>query len=122
MSKLTLRVCLSHFANTLFRMHQQPFSDEWDARLNELLDHGEIVDCRENTLTIKYLGNEVDIWCSNKWYSFGHAWRVNGFYVDINRQYRPRINTMVRLWDVFQTERNMALDNEYLSLFREGAE
>lgn len=119
MSKVTLGVFLCHFANTLFRMHQQPFSEEWDARLNELLDRGEIVECREHILTIKYLGNEIDIWCSNKWYSFGYEWRVNGCYVDSNRRYRPRIKTMVKLWNVYQTERNIALDSEYQSLFKD---
>lgn len=102
-------------------MHQQKFSEEWDERLNELLDMGEIVDCSEHTLSIEYLGNEIEIWCSNRWYSFAHAYRVNGTPVDKNRQYRPRLKTMFRLQGVFQSERNKALDNDYLALFKDGA-
>ncbi|EKA4755327.1 hypothetical protein OLJ17_004796, partial [Salmonella enterica] len=46
-----LKDYLCHIANTLTGMYQLPFSQEWDARLNELLDEGVLLFVGEYTAT-----------------------------------------------------------------------
>lgn len=119
--RVTLGTYLKHCANFLFGMYQQPFSEAWDSMLNELLDFGQVVEAGRHTITISYQGNKVDIWCQNKWYSFGHIYRVNETWVDDEKQYRPRIKTMVKLWSMYRTERERRLDSDFAKLFKGGA-
>ncbi|EKA4755326.1 hypothetical protein OLJ17_004795, partial [Salmonella enterica] len=46
-----LKDYLCHIANTLTGMYQLPFSQEWDARLNKLLDEGVLLSVGEYTAT-----------------------------------------------------------------------
>ncbi|MBA8034187.1 hypothetical protein HV096_19275 [Citrobacter freundii] len=117
---IKLKSYVEHFANLIFGMYQHTFSEWWDSRLNNLLDKGEVIEAGMYTLRIKYKGDGIEIWCSNKWYSFGNEYRVNNRTVDNERQYRPRFKTMVKLWNIYQSEREKHLDEDYLSMFKAG--
>lgn len=119
--RVTSGIYLKHCANLLFGMYQRPFSEEWDSMLNELLDSGTVVDCSSCVITFKYREEMITVWCENKWYSFGHIARVNDKWVDEERQYRPRIKTMVKLWSMYRTERDRRLDSDFAKLFKGGA-
>ncbi|EOF6267714.1 hypothetical protein ACK1GW_004997, partial [Salmonella enterica] len=76
-----LKNYLCHIANTLTGMYQLPFSQEWDARLNKLLDEGVLLSVGEYTATFSAGENTVEVWIANRWYSFGHLYCLDGEYV-----------------------------------------
>lgn len=116
---ISLKIRLAHLGNLLFGMYQNQFSERWDSRLNELLDKGEVVGASQHTLHINHQGNSIEVWCENRWYGFGNEYRVNGRCVVDERRYRPRLKTMLKLWNVYQTTRNARLDENYLNLFED---
>ncbi|ECI0119917.1 hypothetical protein XS87_04465 [Salmonella enterica subsp. enterica] len=95
-----LKDYLCHIANTLTGMYQLPFSQEWDARLNKLLDEGVLLSVGEYTATFSADENTVEVWIANRWYSFGELYRLDGEYVSPSCQHRPRFRTMRRLYAV----------------------
>lgn len=115
-------IYIKHLANLFFGMYQRKFSHEWDLKLVEILEFGSVLEAGEYTLTIQFQGDAIEIWCSNRWYAFGHAYRVNGSYVQRPCEFRPSIKTMVKLWDIFQIERDKNLDENYRNLFNSGIE
>ena len=116
--KIGLAVYLAHIGNSIFGMYQQPYSAEWDSLLNSILDEGRIKEVRSYTITFDYQGNDIEVWCANKWYSFGHVHCVNGQIVGRGREFRPGIKTMVRLWEIYSALYEKQLDSDYLSLFK----
>ncbi|ELZ7139484.1 hypothetical protein AB7T60_004950, partial [Salmonella enterica] len=70
-----LKDYLCHIANTLTGMYQLPFSQEWDARLNKLLDEGVLLSVGEYTATFSAGEHTVEVWIRNRWYSFGELYR-----------------------------------------------
>lgn len=116
--KISLSVYLAHIGNSIFGMYQQPYSAEWDSLLNSILDEGRIKEVRSCAMTFEYQGNDIEVWCMNKWYSFGHVYSVNGQSVGRGREFRPSIKTMVRLWAVYSELYEKQLDSDYFNLFK----
>ncbi|RKQ38372.1 hypothetical protein [Enterobacter sp. R1(2018)] len=108
---------LKHIGNTIFCMYQKPFSHDWDRRLREAITNGEVVEAGRHTIEIKHGNDLMSIWISNRWYSFGNLFYINGNYVDEELQFRPRFRTMQALWDLYQRERRKHLAGEYEKLF-----
>nr|EGP3877108.1 hypothetical protein [Salmonella enterica subsp. enterica serovar Durban] len=88
---------LCHIGNTLFCAYQMPFSQEWDDKLNELLDEGILLFADECTATFSIGEHTVEIWIANRWYAFGEIHRLDGKYKPRFTGYRPRFRTMRRL-------------------------
>lgn len=107
-----------HLLRTVFGFYQKPFSSEWDSRLNEIIDSGSIVEAGEHTVIYQMGSDVIEVWISNRWYSFAHVYLVNGKFVSKEFQNRPRLNTMIRLWDIYSVERNKFLSQEYDQLFK----
>ncbi|EBN8660567.1 hypothetical protein ACK1DB_001181 [Salmonella enterica] len=93
-----LKDYLCHIANTLTGMYQLPFSQEWDARLNELLDEGVLLFVGEYTATFSTGEHTVEVWITNRWYSFGGLYCFDGECAPQHLQARPRFRTMRRLY------------------------
>lgn len=108
---------IKHIANTAFRMYQEPFSEEWDLELNEIMDSGRIIETSDCTITYMYKGNKMSIWTANKWYSFAHLVRVNDREVGRKFQRRPRFKTMQKLWSAYSTAHDNFQDAEFKKLF-----
>ncbi|CAI1628882.1 Uncharacterised protein [Serratia proteamaculans] len=88
---------LSHTVNTLFFMYQEPFNHDWDTRLIQLLDEGKVISASRHCVTFSLHGMSYDVWVSNRWYSYGYLYEMDGKYVPKYLQYRPRFHTMRRL-------------------------
>lgn len=108
---------LCHCANTLFGMYQRPYSEAWDKHLNEIMDGYKYVEAGQYTITFEYENDIIEIWTSNRWYAFGHIYYVNGKGVEKEHEFRPRFMTMLRLWDLYSSERNKFLNENYDALF-----
>lgn len=80
------KVWLSVWGGILF---QKQYSKGWDEKLNELLDEYEIEPDGGHAVKI----GDVVVWISNRWYSYGHAYRSR------IPERRPSIRTMIRLND-----------------------
>lgn len=85
---------LRHIGNTLFSMYQEPFNADWDAQLIKLMDEGKVISASRHCVTFSLHGQGYDVWVSNRWYSYGHLYEVNGQCVPKRLQYRPRFRTM----------------------------
>lgn len=111
---MQIREWFGHFCRTVLRMYQQPYSHEWDAQLNQLLDQGTVAEACEYTLTLYYEGTYYTVWTRNRWFAFGHLYRISE---DPDRQHsktvpdadwrRPRFRTMQRLWSVYALHRRV---------------
>jgi hypothetical protein len=77
--------------------YQRPYSQEWDAVLNLIMDEGEFIEV--NNYCAEFLLNETNysIWSSNYPYGFGYAYHINGEAVPHSLQYRPKDSTMRKL-------------------------
>ncbi|HBC9089455.1 TPA: hypothetical protein KE767_004467 [Citrobacter koseri] len=109
---------IGHLLRMVSGFYQISFSEEWDFRLNEIMVNGAIVEAGEHTVTYQFDGDVIEIWVSNKWYAFGHIYRVNDKLVSKEFQNRPALKTMYRLWDTYSEARNKRLAEEYQSLFK----
>lgn len=88
---------LCHIANTIFRLYQHPFDEEWDRLLNEILDHGDCLSVGKYTATFWFNSNTYEVWINNRWYACAELYRINEACVFSNQQFRPRFRTMRRL-------------------------
>ena len=81
----------------IFGLMQEKFSAEWDDKLNDLLDHGEIVKINNHTVSISHKGKMYQVWIANKPYSYATPYKVDCDSVKKNAQVRPKIKKMIRL-------------------------
>lgn len=88
---------LKHVGNTIFGMYQQKFCREWDSALRKIINECEVSEFSERTITFTTKHGQVCVWCSNKWYAFGHLYEVNGKGVGGKNERRPRFETMQTL-------------------------
>ena len=102
----------------MFGMYQRKFSSAWDFQLSNLIVKAEIINADEHTITFKSGGDEIEVWCENRWYAFGHIWRVNNRLAPRKKQFRPRIRTMERLCDIYLAKREPDVEREYIGMFR----
>lgn len=77
------KVWVSVLGGSLF---QESYSEGWDKKLNELMDQD--VEVRTSYHTVILDG--IEIWTSNRWYSYAHA------YGKKFPKARPSIKTMIR--------------------------
>ncbi len=108
---------LGHSFRTVFRLYQMPYSKEWDAVLNELLDSLENGKCsaeiRSYCLRFSFEKEVYEVWVANRWYAYGNLYAKHKANVhwsnDIPReyQYRPKFSTMIRLNDVVTNLENV---------------
>ena len=101
-------------ASTWFGLlHQERYCPEWDKALGALLDkYSDRVLVGEHTTTI----NEVEVWTSNAFYSYGHIWEFP------LQKRRPGLWNMYRLWlavDAKQKELARREREEYVRKMRE---
>lgn len=89
-----------HVANTVFCMYQKPFSEQWDLRLQHIIEDGEVLSVSEHVITFACDGDVLEVWKSNRWYSYGTLYRVNGEHINSRLEARPRFRTMRQLHSV----------------------
>lgn len=109
---------MTHFLRTFFGFYQRPFSEKWDKELNHIMENGTIVYVDNYTISYLIDGNTVEIWAENKWYCFAHIYRVNGKGVNRRNQYRPRIDTMHKFWNVYKVAEENESNQQYQKLFK----
>ena len=86
-----------HTLNTIFGMYQEPYSDEWDEKLNLLLREGTIERFDNYTIDFHFKGSIYTVWAGNAYYSFGHLYARNGNLLLSRLQFRPKFRTMLKL-------------------------
>ena len=101
---------IGHAFRTVFGFYQMPYSKEWDAVLNELLDALENGKCSaevdNHCLRFKFQQQLYDVWVANRWYAYGNLYEMlkadaqRGNKISREYQYRPKFSTMIRLNDV----------------------
>ncbi|MBS3895047.1 hypothetical protein [Serratia marcescens] len=104
---------LCHIANTIFGRYQRPFCPRWDEMLNKIMSECEVTDLSEHTITFSTKRGQVCVWCANKWYSFGHLYRVNDKWVGAENERRPRFSTMQRLHRIHSSLWQEKLKTDY---------
>ncbi|MFV4845181.1 hypothetical protein ACNJKD_01755 [Edwardsiella tarda] len=92
---------IGHAFRTVTCFYQLPFSAEWDRRLNEIIEGGDIVGCDSHTIDFCYCGNVISVWIENRWYAFGEEYRVNGGIVPYSMRFRPTFKAMKKLWNAY---------------------
>lgn len=107
---------LRHIANTIFGMYQSPFCPMWDEVLNKIMEDCEVTEFSEHTITFGTKRGQVCVWCSNKWYAFGHVYRINDEWVGSENERRPRFTTMQRLHRIHSRLWREKLKSEYSSI------
>ena len=108
---------IGHAFRTVFRFYQMPYSKEWDAVLNELLDALENGKCSaevdNHCLRFKFQQQLYDVWVANRWYAYGNLYEMlkadaqRGNKISREYQYRPKFSTMIRLNDVVTNLENI---------------
>ena len=103
---------IGHAFRTMFGFYQMPYSKEWDAVLNELLDALENGKCSAEVdnycLRFKFQQQLYDVWVANRWYAYGNLYEMlkadaqRGNKISREYQYRPKFSTMIRLNDVYK--------------------
>jgi len=86
-------VWFSVFGGLLF---QEKYSSRWDNELNELITNAKEVKVGPHTTEI----NGVNLWTSNKYYSYGYKWGWK------SESFRPSIKTMLRLNQFINLHKN----------------
>lgn len=80
-----LHVWLICFGGLLF---QQPYSEGWDKKLNQMMDENKTVEYGYLTVCI----DGIEVWVSNRWYSYAHPHGSKNKLPAV----RPSIKTMIR--------------------------
>ena len=106
---MKLRHYVGHFFRTILCFYHQRYSSDWDVMLNHMLDNGIVKGIDQYTITLEFNGNLIEIWCSNRWYSFAHIYSINGKKVDCEMQCRPKMKTMIKVWGAYNRELCKAL-------------
>lgn len=109
---------LCHIVNALTGMYQESFSQEWDDELNLIMSNGVVENTTGLTVDFRYENDIITVWTGNRWYSFGHLYRVNGNVVEDEFKFRPRFKTMVKLHKLFSEKRQSQLENQYREYFK----
>lgn len=111
---MQIKEWFGHLCRTVLRIYQQPYSHEWDVQLNQLPDRGTVVEAGVYTLTLRYDGTYYTVWTSNRWYGFGHLYRVSEEFrfsyasiVPNSEWRRPSFRTMLRLRAVHEQNRRV---------------
>lgn len=107
---------IGHAFRTITGFYLKPFSEEWDLKLNDIIDRGDIIECSEYTIDFIYRDAVISVWIENKWYSFGYENSINGGRVPVEMQFRPRFKTMKRLWEVYAPNRHNRIAECYQAL------
>ncbi|UCQ42998.1 hypothetical protein [Edwardsiella piscicida] len=107
---------IGHALRTVTGFYQEPFSEEWDLRLNDMIENGDVVECRENAVDFLYRGSVISLWVGDKWYSFGYEYLINGGDVPEDMRFRPRFKTMKKLWGLHSNYRRKDLIEYYTAL------
>lgn len=93
----TLKDYAFHALRSVFCDYQQPFNTQWDERLQQVLDTGELLSVGEHLATFSHDGDVLSIWIANRWYSYAHLYQLNGEAIPRGMEVRPRFSTMRRL-------------------------
>ena len=101
---------IGHVFRTVFQLYQMPYSKEWDAVLNELLDALEkgkaSAEIKNYCICFKFEKEVYEVWVANRWYAYGNLYaeqKANvrlSFGIPRECQSRPKFSTMIRLNDV----------------------
>ena len=97
---------IAHALNTLFGMYQKKHNEEWDKKLNQLMEEewetaelgihtDDVPSINPDFHTIAF--GKVDVWVSSKWFCHGYRYSGIGSQVTWWENSRPSIKTMVKL-------------------------
>ena len=89
---------LSHVFNLIFGLYGRKFDKEWSDYLIEVIENHDEVKAIEHAITFKLNKIEIEVWTSNKFYAYGHAYRLNDKLVEDNCQFRPSLKAMKKLY------------------------
>ncbi|ENP0422108.1 hypothetical protein ACOGYR_001720 [Edwardsiella piscicida] len=109
---------IGHTLMTVTGFYQEPFSESWDLKLNDMIESGEVVECRECAVDFLYRGSVISVWVGNKWYSFGYEYLINWGAVPHEMRFRPRFKTMKKLFRIHSKHRRDELIEYYQSLHK----
>lgn len=77
--------------------YQERFSAGWDSELNRLMDSDPNPEIGRHTAKFRIDGSEYEVWIANRYYSYGHIYRVDGVEAPKAMRNRPSLRTMLRL-------------------------
>ncbi|WP_343463527.1 hypothetical protein [Pantoea sp.] len=80
--------------------YQERYSAIWDKELNRLMDSDRNPEIDRYTAKFRVDGGEYEVWISNRYYSYGFIYRVDGIAAPKSMRKRPSLRTMRRLADI----------------------
>ncbi|TQC75594.1 hypothetical protein [Pantoea dispersa] len=102
---------LNHGLRLLFGMHQRPYCNDWDELLNNIITSGKVVDHDDCTITYSHSGRTYEVWVGNKFYAYGHLYRLDGNDLPRKFQRRPTLKTMLNLSSIEKQLENGEFQN-----------
>jgi len=88
---------LSHVINLTFGLYGRKFDKEWSDYLIEAIENHDEAKVVEHAIMFKFNGVKIEVWTSNKFYSYGHAYLLNDKMVARDCQFRPSLKAMEKL-------------------------
>lgn len=88
---------LAHPLMVITFCYQERFSSGWDVELNRLMDSDPNPEIGRHIAKFRVDGREYEVWIANRYYSYGHVYRVDGVQAPKAIRKRPSLITMRRL-------------------------
>lgn len=97
---------IGHCLNTIFRMYQEPYCEEWDILLNKLIDSDSYMNISGYgyTATFKHKDKTHVVWIQNKYYGYAcpYSYDVRS---SVGDSVRPKFKTMLKLEEYINKKR-----------------
>ena len=81
----------------MFGLYGRKFDKEWSDYLIEVIENHDEAKEEGGTTIFKINKIKVEVWTSNKFYAYGHAYRLNDKRVEDSCQFRPSLKAMKKL-------------------------
>lgn len=108
---------LSIYTNLMMGLMQRKYSKVWDDLLEDILNHGELIEFKYSCVVISFGEDTYTIWLENFPYAYAHLWKKNDQYIDRDFQFRPSIKNMIRLFDfAFESQEKIRIERERFAI------
>jgi hypothetical protein len=89
---------LRWLSNKLFCLFQQEYNKSWDDFLKRIAEESNVVGFSEHTVSFKLNNIIYTVWTENKFYSYGHLYRIDGEEVEDSVMFRPSYKVARKLY------------------------
>lgn len=87
----------THLTNIAFRNYQKGFCRDWNEHLDKIIDNHDKATLKNGNILFVINGERIEVWCNNKFYAYGFAYKLGGVAVNKSCQFRPSLKVMKKL-------------------------